>query len=124
MTVVGTEKSRSWTVFSTAVQNVGVGEDLFIEAQAHELLRSARGDLVERVHDGLRERQEEDGAEEQQRGEDEQESRTVPAIQVVPGERDAKPLAHGSRTAATHRWSPVRRATSGAFSDGTGTASP
>src|ERR1700682_6306845 len=43
------------------------------------------------------ERQDEDGTEEEQRGEDEQESRTLPAIQVVFGERDAKPLAHGSR---------------------------
>ena len=67
----------------------GIGEDLFIEAQAHELARSARSDLVERVHDGLRQRQDEDGAEEQQGGEDEQESRSLPAIQVVLWERDA-----------------------------------
>lgn len=75
----------------------GVREDLFIETQAHELARSAWGDLVERVHDGLGERQDKDGAEEQQGGEDEQEPRTVLAIRVVLGERDAKPLAHSSR---------------------------
>ena len=72
----------------------GIGEDLFIETQAHELARSARGNLVERVLDGLGERQDEDGAEEQQGGEDEQESCAVPAIQIILGERDAKPLAH------------------------------
>jgi hypothetical protein len=72
-----------------------VSEHLFIEAQAHELARPARGDLVERVHDGLGERQDEDGAEEQQGGEDEQESRAAPSIQVVLGERYAKPSAHG-----------------------------
>ena len=75
----------------------GVGEDLFIEAQAHELARSAWGDPVERVHDGLGERQDEDGAEEQQGGEDEQESRPPLAVHVALGERDAKPVAHGSR---------------------------
>ena len=91
----------------------GVGEDLFIKAQADELLRSARGDLVERIQDRLRERQDENRAEEQQRGEDEQEPCPLAAIEVVPGERDAKPLAHGSgdrlitRTAARRRASPA-----------------
>src|SRR5205823_2380584 len=70
---------------------------LFIKAQADEFLRSARGDLVERIQNRLHERQNENGTEEHQRGEDEQEPCTFPPIEVIPGERDAKPLAHGSR---------------------------
>jgi hypothetical protein len=94
MTVVGEEQQLESVAYGSP--EGGIGKDLFIEAQAHELARSAWGDLVERVHDGLGERQDEDRAEEQQGGEYEQESRALPAIQVVLGERDAKPLAHGS----------------------------
>ena len=88
-------------MFPTAVQNVGVGQDLFIQAQADELVRSARRDLVERIHDRLDERQDEHRTEEQQRREDEQEPGAFPAIEVIPGKRDAKPLAHGVDVART-----------------------
>jgi hypothetical protein len=74
MTVTGTENRRSLTVFRTAFQKPGIGEHLFIEAQPDVLLRSTRSDLVERIHDGLRERQQEHRAEEQSAGEDEEKS--------------------------------------------------
>ena len=45
---------------------------------------------------GLGEWQQEDGAEEQQGGEDEQESRAVLAIPERPGKHDTKPFTHGS----------------------------
>src|SRR6185437_7880320 len=74
----------------------GVGQDLFIKAQADKLLRTAGRNLVERIHDRLRERKEIDGPEEQQRGEDEQEPCALAAIEIVPGKRYVQPLAHGS----------------------------
>src|SRR4030095_10022741 len=75
----------------------GVGQDLFIKAQADELARSSRRDLVERIHDGLRERQQVDGTEEQQRGQNEQKSGTLATIVVVLRKSEAIPLAHGRK---------------------------
>ena len=69
----------------TAPQNVGVGQHLLVQPQPHELARSTRRDLVERVHHRLGERQDEDRAEEQQRGQDEQKSGALAAIEVFFG---------------------------------------
>ena len=82
-TVAGTESNSSCTVLPTAVQNVGVGQHLFITAEADELARAARLDPVERIHDRLRERHDEHGAEEQERGQDEQESCPLAPLEIV-----------------------------------------
>src|SRR5262249_3248166 len=74
-----------------------IGEHLLVESQAHELARPTRRDLVERVRDGLRERQQEYGTEEQQSRQYEQKPRTLAAIEVVLRENEAIPLSHGAK---------------------------
>ena len=99
-TVAGTEKSSELDACCrTAVQNVESVEHLLVAGARPTNSRAPPGsDLVERVHDRLRERQEEHRAEEQERGQDEQESRALPALEVRPGKDEAIPLPHDVST--------------------------
>ena len=72
-----------------------VGQDPLVEPQADELARPAGPSPVEGADERLRERQEEDGGEVHQGGQDEQKSCPPLAVHVGPGNDEPDHSAHG-----------------------------